>query len=135
MKYFIIIPIFGTLSHILAKIFFMLPFIIKRRRSFVCPSVNQFVYKLTLKEAYSFQIWYMCWRGFLRKSRSDFFFNLSRSFRMISKNIFLDFRTNYFFLFYGFFASLRNTKTTAPKFSIAILKRDFEKTLKWFFQK
>ena len=36
VKYFIIIPIFGMLSHILARFFFMLPHIIKQRQRFVC---------------------------------------------------------------------------------------------------
>ena len=41
MKYFIIISIFGTLLHILARFFFLMhSCIIKRRRSFVSPSVH-----------------------------------------------------------------------------------------------
>ena len=73
-KYFIIIPIFGTLSHILARLFFMCPYIMKQRQNFVCPSLNQPVYMLTFKQK-SLQFWNLVrryWRGFLRKSQRDF---------------------------------------------------------------
>ena len=66
MKYFIIIPIFGKLSHNLAIFFFMCPYIIKRRRSFVCPSVNQSVYTLFLEQR-GLQL-----RNFVRDTRKDY---------------------------------------------------------------
>ena len=58
MKYFMFVPIFGSLSHILARFSSCAFNKAERRRGFVCPSVNQSVYKLTLKEAYRFKIWY-----------------------------------------------------------------------------
>ena len=47
-EYFINIPIFGMLLHILVK-FFSCPYIINL--NFVCPSVNQSMYMLTLKQS------------------------------------------------------------------------------------
>ena len=53
---------------------------------------------------------------------------------MIFKNIFLDFSTEYFyFLIFRVLAGY--SRSTVPKFSIEILKRDFDETLKRFFQK
>ena len=95
---------YSYLSHVIVhfgKIFFMRPYIIKRTQSFVHPSVNQSVYMLTLKQKY--------YREFLRRPRSDFFLNRSRFFRINSKNIFLYFRANYFFIS-SFFVSLLGTR-------------------------
>ena len=53
-------------------------------------------------------------------------------FRIILKNIFLDLNANYSFIAWIF--TSWSSKYTAPEFSIEILKTDFEKALKQFFQ-
>ena len=134
MKYFVIFPIFGTLSHIFARFFFMRLYIIKRRRSFVCPFVNQSVLKQRGIQLRNMIQRY--WRRFLRRPRSDFFKNRSRFFRMIFKNIFWDFCTKLFIYFTILFILAWYSWSTAPKFSIEIIIRNLEKTLKrFFFQK
>ena len=77
---------YSHLWHVIAhfgKTFFMRPYIIKQGRSFVCPSVNQSVCTLTIKQR-GLQLRNLVqryWRGFLRRPKRDFFFkNLSRFF-------------------------------------------------------
>ena len=86
------------LWHVIAhfgKSSFMRPYIIKWRRSFGRPSVNQSVYTAhdQTKRPTASKFSQRYWRGFSRP-RSDFFKNRSRFFRMILKNIFWDFSAN-----------------------------------------
>ena len=103
---------YSYLWHVIAhfgKNIFMLPYIIERRRNFVCPSANQFVYTLTLKQR-RLQIWNLVqrfWRRFPRRSRSDFLKNQCRFFRMIWGDIFFYFNANHSFISW-FFAPLRS---------------------------
>ena len=131
---------YSYLSYVIAhfgKIFFMRPYITKWRRSFVCPSVNQSVYKLALKKI-GLQLRNLEQRytgeSFLKRPWDHFFKNRSRFFRM-SLKIFSWILVQLLFIS-QFFASLRGTRgLKLLKFSIEILMRDFEKTLKWFFQR
>ena len=110
----------------LLLLLFLFIYIIKRRWSFVCPSVNQSVYTLTLKQR-GLQLQNLVkryWRRFLRRPPRDFFKNRSGFFRMIFKNIFLDFTILLIFAW-----------LSRSKFGIEILKRDCDKNLKRFFQK
>ena len=100
--------------HVIAhfgKIFFMSPYIVKRRRRFVCPSVNQCMYTLTLKERGSTA------SKFVTEILERVFEKTWRLGRMILKN-FLDFSLNYSFIlrFIGFFFGSRGL--SAPKFSL-----------------
>ena len=108
----------------LGKIIFMRPYIMKRRRNFACPSVNQPMYTLMFKQRRQQlrNLVQRYWRKLLRRDQNDFFKNRSKFLKMILKSIFLDFSAKYSFISW-FFSSLRYLRFTAPKFSIEILKR------------
>ena len=80
-------------------------------------------------------------RVFEKTSSKRFFKNRSRFFKMIFKNIFLEFFldnfswTNYFFYFTILLFFARYSRSTYPKFSIDVIKRNFKKTLMQFFSK
>ena len=119
------------------KNFFMGLCIVKRRRSFVYPSVNQSLYTFTLEQRglqlRNFVQRY--WRGFWRRPRSFFFKIRFRFFWIIFFKYFLRFYYKVFFYFTILRLFASNSKSTAPKFSTEILNTDFEKTLKRCFRK
>ena len=62
--------------------FFMIPYIIKRRRSFVLPSVNQSLYTLALKQRglQHRNLVQRYWRGFLRKISKQIVLKIDQDF-------------------------------------------------------
>ena len=103
---------YSYLQHVIAlfgQIFFMRPYIMKQKRNFVCPFVNQAVYTLTFKlrdlQIRNFLQRY--WRGFLRRPGSDFFKKWVQNFQNDFKKYFLGFQCIFFIL--RFFASLCGT--------------------------
>ena len=102
------------LWHIIAhfgKIIFMRPYIMKRRRNFVCPSVNQSNVHahVQTKRLTASKFGIEILERIFEKTSKRFFKNLSNFFKMIKKYIFLDFKENYSFIS-QFFSSLRGTR-------------------------
>ena len=115
----------------------MRPYIMKRRGNFVCQSVNQSVYMFTFKQR-GLQLRNLIqryWRGFLKRPQRVFFKKLIQISQNDLKKHFFEFYFKLFFYFIILCIFAWYTRSTVPKFSIQILKRDFEKTLKRFFQK
>ena len=129
MKYFIINPISSMLSHILARLFFIHPYIMKRRGNFICPSVNVCVHAhVQTQEAYSFKIWY-------RDTIEGFWEDLQAIFSKIYLGFLKIIIYKLYFHFTIFCIYAWYLKPISPKFGIEILKRNFETTSKRFRQK
>ena len=104
---------------------------------FCVSSVNLPVYTLMLKQKV-LQLQNLVYRdtekSFWEDLGTTFLKNLSRFFRIIFKNIFLDFSANYFFYFTILCIFMWYSRSTVLKFSIELLNKDFEMTLKRFFK-
>ena len=128
MKEFFIIPIFGTLSHILVK-----------KETEFCVSVYKSVCVHAHVQAKRPTTWKfgteILERVFKKTSRGFFFFNRSTFLERFLRIFSWIFNANYSFYFAFLRIFAMDSKSSAPKFSIKILKKGFWEDLKTIFSK
>ena len=124
-----------VIAHFGFFFFFIYPDIMKRGRNFVYVYESVCVHAhAQIKRSTASKFDAEILKRIFEKTLKWLFFNLSRFFRIIFKNTFLDFSINYFFIS-RFFASLRSTQYLQPRNYYKASKEGFWEDFKEMFSK